>query len=90
MQQKKIKEEEHVICCDNQFTASKNDKGIWIYKSNPGAFKFNAKVLKKKLHDLPRFKVILQYEKAFKNECDDYLKNLTLNIVKAMKRIVKK
>lgn len=77
---------ETFLTLDEKFIAEKNDKGIWIYKANE-ILKQDKKVLKKKYHDLPRYKIVVQYENEFKKETDNFLIELTKDLVKKLKQI---
>lgn len=86
----KIDNTDELSVVNGNFIAKKNDKGIYVYKATDAIlFKKDKKVLKKKYHDLPRYKAVNQYENSFKNHIDDYLKNMTLDLVKKMKHLVK-
>lgn len=65
-----------------------NEKGDWIYKASEQdlitPFKKNG-VLKKQYKDLPRFKVIVNYEKSevdfFSNLIADAVKDISLKLL---------
>ena len=64
---------------------SQDGKGDWIYKSNPLApFKKNGN-LKAVYHDLPRFKVIQQYEdkelKDFETSLAESIKDISIKLL---------
>lgn len=62
---------------NGSMTGSQDEKGNWVYKAtNISPFKGNGN-LKKVYHDLPRFKVITQYEKK---EQEDYAKSLDTSV----------
>lgn len=70
------------------FKASKDEKGLWVYKHDPEIFfKSNVKNLKIKLTDKPRYKVVLEIENDFKKNTDKFLSNLTIDIVKKLKQL---
>lgn len=65
---------------NDSIIASQNDKGVWLYKANTlGPFKQNGN-LKKEYKDLPRFKVIVEYE-------DQEVKDFEVSITEAVKDI---
>lgn len=79
-----------VLVVDDKFIAQRNKAGLWVYKANESVlFKKGTTVLKKKYHDLPRYKIVNQYENAFKKQCNDFLNLMTIGLVKKMKQIVK-
>ncbi len=57
--------------------------GEWIYKSIH--IKKKDGNLKKKFHDLPRYKVIYEYEGAMKKDYDKHLKKGVLEMIKKLK-----
>lgn len=81
--------DETFFVLNGTYFVSKNKAGHFIYKANESAFKKNSSVLKKKYHDLPRYKVILDHEKEFKDACDSFLFSLTKNIVSFLKKEIK-
>lgn len=79
-----------IYTLDKKFIAEQNDKGIWIFKADESVlFKQDTKTLKKKYHDLPRYKIVVEYEKEFKDDTDKFLKDLILAMVKKLKDISK-
>lgn len=79
-------EEQHIVCCDGKYTAQKNDSGLYIYKANESElFKQGTKTLKKKYSDLPRFKIINEFEDAAKKEYEINISNTVIEIVKKIK-----
>lgn len=86
------KNEESFLCCNGAQLATKNEKGIWIYKAipvNSDAFKKGTKVLTKAQHDKPRYKIVNEIEDAFKKEVNLYLSEQTLSVIKTMKNLIK-
>jgi len=65
------------------FAAKLTDKGTWIYKALAPTFFKKDGALRKKYHDLPRYKVIPEYEDAAKDEYQ-------LEMAKAVKDITDK
>jgi hypothetical protein len=58
---------------NDSILASRDEKGVWIYKSNPQApFKKNGN-LKKEYKDLPRFPAIVEYEREEMKDFDRLL-----------------
>lgn len=75
------------LILNNSIKVEKDAKGLFIYKSNQDqVFKKDSTILKKKYHDLPRFKVILQYEENAKSNVDIFLKETTLDLIKQLKK----
>lgn len=71
---------------NNSIVGSKDDKGIWIYKSNPnykGPFKQDGSLTQHQ-KDQPRFNVIIEAEDKFVDEH----KHLLVDSVKEMFHIL--
>lgn len=78
-----------ILCCDNKFIASLDDKGLWVYKAiESEIFKKDTKTLKKKYHDLPRYKLVIEMEDAHKKEVESYLSEMIIQVVKKLKNLI--
>lgn len=88
--EKKEDKIETFVCSDGNI-ATRTNGGNWTYKSVLVAdlFKKGTKILKKKEHDKPRYKIIVQYEDSYKKQLDNYLYQTTIALVKKMKQLVK-
>lgn len=76
--------------CDGKFIASRDKKGLWIYKAvDSKLLKQDKKTLKKKYHDLPRFKVIPQYEEQFKKQFNSYVAEIAKDLTRKLKQLIK-
>ncbi len=67
------------------FTYNKDEKGNWLWKAESlKPFKKNGN-LKSAYHDLPRFKVIVEYEnreiKDFQNSLEQSVKDISLKLL---------
>lgn len=73
---------------NNTIIGSQDEKGNWIYKSNPDLkflpFKKNG-ALKATYKDLPRYKAIVEYEqqemKDFNNRIAEAVKDISLKLL---------
>lgn len=76
--------------CDGKFIAARDKKGLWLYKAvDSKLLKQDKKTLKKKYHDLPRFKVVLQYEEQFKNQFNSYVAEMAKDLTRKLKQLIK-
>lgn len=86
---KKEQSNKEFHCCEG-FVAYQNDKGVWLYKAtDTQLLKQDKKTLKKKYHDLPRFKVIPQYEEQFKKQFNSYVAEIAKDLTRKLKQLIK-
>jgi hypothetical protein len=74
---------------NNGIIAFQNESGEWIYKANTlGPFKKNGS-LKAQYKDLPRFKVIVDYEdqelKDFEQNLSESIKDISIRLLSFLK-----
>jgi len=65
-----------------------NEKGEWIYKAEDSKFKTQKGTLKAQYKDLPRYKLIYNYEDHFRAQFDNTLRQIQKDIKKKMEMFV--
>lgn len=73
---------------NNTYKAEKDDNGHWIYKANLEKIFTNKKILKKKYHELPRYKIVVEYENKFKEQYNTNTTTMVKELVKQLKDFI--
>ena len=69
------------------FDYSKNEKGDWVFKADESKLFNKDKTLKNQFAELPRYKVIPQYEEEMINEYQDLLSQGIKEMVTIMSKM---